>query len=56
MLHMVGYYSDQIEQLKDRRQEMANLIVQSMGICESHVLLTTYLDCGWRLLKEPENA
>lgn len=45
MLHMVSYYSDQIERLKDRRQEMANLIVQSMGICESHVLLTTYLDC-----------
>ncbi|HHS0474945.1 TPA: DUF1492 domain-containing protein, partial [Streptococcus pyogenes] len=43
MLHMVSYYSDQIERLKDRRQEMANLIVQSMGICESHVLLTTYL-------------
>lgn len=44
-LHMVSYYSDQIERLKKRKEEMADIIIQNTGICESHVLLTTYLDC-----------
>lgn len=44
-LDMISYYSDQIERLKKRKEEMADIIIQNTSICESHVLLTTYLHC-----------
>ncbi|EGJ27281.1 hypothetical protein Javan425_0028 [Streptococcus phage Javan425] len=35
------YYSKQIEELKRKKENMINIIIQNTGLCESHVLIKT---------------